>query len=155
MPERASDDISFSLAYNVKGSLLTTDTGVRETMFHEIFHMNDGAHGDWSVRALGADYDAIVKKCGAMNVACLGPYAPNDTMVRGGTFYAFEPNNGLPVREYAAELALRWYKEHRALDRHEPFPQGKRFKCGPPENRRAWDAIVKEFFAIDLVPPCP
>lgn len=154
MPQRASDDIAFSLAYNVKGSLLTTDTGVRETMFHEIFHMNDAAHGDWSVRTLRTDYEAIVKKCGAMNVACLTPYAPNDTMVRGGTFYAFEPNNGLPVREYAAELALRWYKEHRALDRHESFPHG-RFKCGPPENRRAWDAIVKEFFAIDLVPPCP
>lgn len=158
MPQSANDAISFSLAYNVKGSLLTTDQGVRETLFHEIFHMNDAAHGDWSVRALGRDYDAIVKKCGAMNVACLAPYAPNDTMVRGGTFYAFEPNNGLPVREYAAELALRWYKEHRAIARHEPFPQapnGKPFKCGPPENRRAWDAIVKEFFAIDLVPPCP
>ena len=29
------------------------------------------------------------------------------------------------------------------------------FKGGPPEDRRAWDAIVKEFFALDLVPPCP
>lgn len=155
MPTNDSDDISFSLAYNVKGSLLTTDKGVRETMFHEIFHMNDAAHGDWSPRELAKDYDAIVKKCGALNVACLAPYAPNDTMVRGGTFYAFEPNNGLPVREYAAELALRWYKEHRAIARGEPSPQGQPFKCGPPENRRAWDAIVKEFFAIDLVPPCP
>jgi hypothetical protein len=154
MPRSAADDISFSLAYNVKGSLLTTDTGVRETLFHEIFHMNDAAHGDWSPRTLGRDYDAIVKKCGAMNVACLAPYAPNDTMVRGGTYYAFEPNNGLPVREYGAELALRWYKEHRAIARHERFPQAP-FKCGTPENRRSWDAIVKEFFAIDLVPPCP
>jgi hypothetical protein len=154
-PQGPADDISFSLAYNVKGSLLGTDTGVRETVFHEVFHMNDAAHGDWSPRALRADYDAIVKKCGAMNVACLAPYAPNDTMVRGGTYYAFEPNNGLSVREYAAELALRWYKEHRALQRHEQLPTGKPFKCGPPENRRAWDAIVKEFFSLDLVPPCP
>ena len=165
MPQRPDDDISFSLAYNVKGSLLNSDTGVRETIFHEVFHMNDASHGDWSPRALHADYDAIVKKCGAMNAAggtaltsidaCLTPYAPNDTMVRGGTFYAFEPNNGLPVREYAAELALRWYKEHRALQRHEQLPTGRAFKCGPPENRRAWDAIVKEFFSLDLVPPCP
>ena len=155
MPKSINDDISFSLAYNLKGSLLTTDAGVRETIFHEVFHMNDGAHGDWSPRALGADYAAILKKCGAMNVACLTPYAPNDTMVRGGTFYAFEPQNGLPVREYAAELALRWYKEHRAVMRHEQLPTGKAFKCGPPENRRSWDAIVKEFFALDLVPPCP
>jgi len=154
-PRDSSDEIAFSLAYNVKGSLLGADTGVRETLFHEIFHMNDAAHGDWSRRALGVDYAAIVKKCGAMNVSCLRPYAPNDTMVRGGTFYAFEPNNGLPVREYAAELALRWYKEQRAVLHKEPLPGGKPFKCGPPENRRAWDAIVREFFSIDLVPPCP
>jgi hypothetical protein len=154
MPESASDDISFSLSYNVRGSLLTSDTGVRETLFHEIFHMNDAAHGDWSARALLTDYNAILKKCGATNLTCLGPYAPNDTMVRGGTFYAFEQNNGLPVREYAAELALRWYKEHRALQRNEPPPFGRSFKCGPPENRRSWDALVKEFFGIDLVPAC-
>ncbi len=156
MPHDASDPIAFSLAYNVKGSLLGSETGVRETVFHEVFHMNDAAHGDWSRRALGADYAAILARCGAMNVACLRPYAPNDTRVRGGTFYAFEPNNGLPVREYAAELALRWYKEQRAVLRGERLPMGGRaFKCGPPENRRSWGALVKEFFAIDLVPPCP
>jgi hypothetical protein len=116
--------------------------------------MNDSAHGDWSPRALSADYAAILKKCGSTNLTCLAPYAPNDTMVRGGTFYAFEQNNGLPVREYAAELALRWYKEHRALQRGEPMPFGHAFKCGPPENRRSWDALVAEFFAIDLVPAC-
>ncbi|HEY2365990.1 MAG TPA: hypothetical protein VGH87_06370, partial [Polyangiaceae bacterium] len=97
MPKTINVDISFSLAYNLKGSMLTSEAGVREKIFHEVFHMNDGAHGDWSPRALHADYDTIVKKCGAMNVACLTPYAPNDTMVRGGTFYAFEPQNGLPV----------------------------------------------------------
>lgn len=159
-------DGTFTLAFNVEGSLLRTETGVRETIFHEVFHMNDAAHHDWSRRALSADYQAILKKCGAMNVAgpaaggtaqtkmtaCLRPYAPTGTMVRGGTFYAFEPNNGHTVREYAAELALRWYEEERAVLRHEHMPA---FKCGPPENRRSWDALVKEFFAIDLVPPCP
>ena len=156
MPHDASDPIAFSLAYNVKGSLLGTETGVRETVFHEVFHMNDAAHEDWSSRALRADYAAILARCGAMNVACLQPYAPNDTKVRGGTYYAFEPNNGLSVREYAAELALRWYKEQRAVLGGERSPLGGRaFKCGPPENKRSWDALVKEFFAIDLVPPCP
>lgn len=150
---RARDAIAFSLGYNVKGSLLRSETGVRETLFHEIFHMNDAAHGDWSVRTLGKDYAAIVKRCGAMDVACLRPYAPNDTMVRGGTYYAFEPNNGLSVREYAAELALRWYKEHRALWKNQPRLPA--FKCGPPENARAWAALVKEFFGgIDRIPPC-
>ena len=153
VPRDASDEISFSLGYNVKGSLLTSETGVRDTLFHEVFHMNDAAHRDWSPRALSKDYDAIVARCGAMNVGCLRPYAPNDTMVRGGTYYAFEPNNGAPVREYAAELALRWYKEHRALwKKSAPLPG---FKCGPPENARAWDAIVREFFAgVDRTPPC-
>jgi hypothetical protein len=158
MPHGPGDDIAFSLAYNVRGSLLRTETGVRETLFHEMFHMNDDAHHDWSSRALAADYAAIVRKCGTGNVACLRPYAPNDTMVRGGTFYAFQPNNGGRqgnVHEYAAELALRWYKEHLALMHHQPLPGGRAFKCGPPENRRSWDALVKEFFAIDLVPPCP
>jgi hypothetical protein len=29
------------------------------------------------------------------------------------------------------------------------------FKCGPPENARAWQAVVSEFFdGRDLVPPC-
>jgi hypothetical protein len=29
------------------------------------------------------------------------------------------------------------------------------FKCGPPENARAWRALVDEFFAgRDLVPAC-
>jgi hypothetical protein len=29
------------------------------------------------------------------------------------------------------------------------------FKCGPPENARAWQALVAEFFAgRDLVPAC-
>ena len=154
-PARGADDeIAYSLGYNVKGSLLGSETGVRETLFHEVFHMNDAAHRDWSLRVLGGDYAAILKRCGAMNVACLRPYAPNDTMVRGGTFYAFEPNNGASVREYAAELALRWYKEHRALWRKQLRPAA--FKCGPPENARAWDALVKEFFGgIDRIPPCP
>jgi len=29
---------------------------VRETLFHEVFHLNDAAHGDWSVSALGNLY---------------------------------------------------------------------------------------------------
>ncbi len=148
--------IGWSLGYNVAGSLLRSEKGVRETLFHEIFHMNDDAHGDWSYRALSADYDAIVKKCGRMNVACLAPYAPNDTRVRGGTYYAFQGNNGAPVREYAAELALRWYKEERAVLHHERLPGGRPFKCGPPENGRAWKALLAEFFAgKDTTPACP
>jgi hypothetical protein len=145
----------WTVSINVDGSLLRTADGLRETMFHEMFHMNDGDHGDWSPKNLATDYDAIVKKCGT-SVTCLAPYAPNDTQVRGGTYYAFQPNNGLPVREYAAELALRFYKEQRAVLRHEAPPGGKSFKCGPAENARSWKALVGEFFGgLDLTPPCP
>jgi len=77
---------SWAIEYNVAGSLLTSADGVRETLFHELFHLNDEAHRDWSARTLATDYDAIVRKCGT-KVSCLAPYAPNDTMVRGGTYY--------------------------------------------------------------------
>jgi hypothetical protein len=143
----------WTIGWNVSGSLHKNADAVRETLFHEIFHLNDGAHGDWSPKTLGRDYAAIVRKCGR-DVSCLAPYAPGDTKVRGGTYYAFQPDNGVSVREYAAELALRWYREHRAIVRGETLAKPP-FKCGPPENARAWRAMVDEFFAIDLVPPCP
>jgi hypothetical protein len=145
---------SWAITYNVEGSLLTSEAGVEETVFHELFHLNDEAHDGWSGKTLVTDYAAIVKKCGT-KVRCLAPYAPNDTKVRAsGTYYAFQPNNGDGVHEYAAELAVRYWKEQR-----EVAASGKlshpAFKCGPAENARAWKAIVVEFFAgIDHVPAC-
>src|SRR5262249_11353997 len=101
----------WTITHNVVGSLLTTAAGVRETYFHELFHLNDFGHGDWSTQTLAKDYAAIVKKCG-IAVKCLEPYAPNNTKVRSsGTYYAFQPNNGDGVHEYAAELAVRYFKE--------------------------------------------
>ncbi len=145
----------WGIAYNVAGSLLTSAAGVRETLIHELFHDNDEDHGDWSARQLQADYAAILARCGRRpTVACLAPYAPNTTMVRGGTFYAFQQNNGDAVHEYAAELAVRYFQEQ-----SEMLAAGKlarrAFKCGPPENARSWQALVDEFFAgRDLVPAC-
>jgi hypothetical protein len=125
---------------------------VRETLFHEIFHLNDGARS-FSRRALGAIYDGIVARCGA-RTPCLTPYAPTTTMVRGGTYYAFQPDNGDGVHEYAAEIALRYYQDTRATLRGEP-PARRPFRCGPPENARAWALIVSEFFGgVDLLPAC-
>jgi hypothetical protein len=140
----------WSIAYNVVGSINTSADAVRETLFHEIFHLNDEFHDDWSKTELAAIYSAIIAKCHA-RTPCLAPYAPHTTIVVGGTYYAFQPGND--VREYAAELALRYYRETRAqMRRDKPIPA---FKCGPPENARAWAAISKEFFAgVDLVPPC-
>jgi hypothetical protein len=146
----------WSIAYNVSGSLHYHADAVRETMFHEIFHLNDRAHGHWSARVLTPLYDAIVEGCtkaGKLVTGCLSPYAPNDTQVRGGTYYAFQPGNG--VWEYAAELAIRYYREQRALLAGKAAP-GKPFKCGPVPNARAWERLVDEFFGgVDLSPACP
>ncbi len=149
----------WSITHNVVGSLLTTERGVRETYFHELFHLNDFAHGDWSAKTLTTDYKAIIKKCGrtgAKAVRCLSAYAPNDTKVRAtGTYYAFQPDNGDSVHEYAAELAVRYYKEQSAMMSAGQLTSSP-FKCGPAENSRVWKALVDEFFAgQDLVPACP
>jgi len=143
----------WSVAYNLDGSLNTSERGVRELLFHEIFHLNDEAHGDWAMTALRPTFDAIVRRCHGA-VACLAPYAPTATRVRGGSYYAFQENNGATVREYAAELALRYYQEQRAVLRGEAKLAA--FKCGPPENGRAWGLLVGEFFGgVDRTEACP
>lgn len=141
----------WTIAYNVNGSIDTSAAAARETLFHEIFHLDDEDHGDWSQAHLTAPRNAILQRCGA-RTACLAPYAPTSTIVRRGTYYAFQPGND--VREYAAEVALRWYREQRAVLRGESF-DGRPFKCGPEENRVAWEAVGEEFFGgVDLVPAC-
>lgn len=142
------------IEYNVNGSLLTSQSGVLETIVHELFHLNDFDHGDWSASKLQGDYDAIVRKCGT-KAKCLAPYAPNSTKVRAtGTYYAFQPNNGNGVHEYAAELAVRYFREQGQMLRGGKL-RGPAFKCGPAENARAWSLLVDEFFGgRDLVPAC-
>ena len=140
----------WDIAYNFVGTLNISADAVRETMFHEVFHLNDAAHGGWSTGALGSVFDAVAKKCGT-RIACLEPYTPNETIVRGGTYYSFQPGNG--VTEYAAELALRYYREQRAALRN--LPKVKPFKCGPPENAKTWALIRDEFFGgVDAVAAC-
>ena len=146
----------WTVAYNVDGSLNHSGTSVRETMFHEIFHLNDSAHGesgdDWSDKLLGPTYEKIVAQCKA-STPCLAKFAPNDTKVKGGTYYAFQPGND--VREYAAELAVRYYKEQRGVLGMGPVVKTP-FKCTGAENEKSWNAMVAEFFGgIDLTPTCP
>ncbi|MGK3982386.1 hypothetical protein WME99_05080 [Sorangium sp. So ce136] len=142
----------WTVAYNLAGSLHRSADEVRETLFHEIFHLNDSAHGAWSQEALSPIYDAIVARCGT-RIPCLTPYSPNGTIVKGGTYYSFQPGNG--VGEYAAELAIRYYREQRAALRGERLGKSP-FKCGPPENARAWSLLAGEFFGgADGVAPCP
>jgi hypothetical protein len=149
----------WSVAYNVNGSLLGHQRGVRETLFHELFHLNDRQHRDWSDRVLVHLHRRIVQRCtrgrgrrAKLSKRCLKPYAPHRTTVRGGVYYAFHPESG--VGEYGAELAVRYFLEQRAVlgkRRRRPAP----FKCRTPENARAWRLIAKEFFGgVDLVPAC-
>lgn len=145
----------WAIAYNVSGSLHGSGEAVRETWFHEVFHLNDQDHDGWSEQHLTALYDTIVAGCttaGRLSTPCLTPFTPNDTMVRGGTYYAFQPGNG--VGEYAAELALRYYREHR--DHFAGRPPAKRpFKCGPDPSAEAWRRLADEFFGgVDRIPPC-
>lgn len=147
----------WSIGYNVSGSLHGSAEAVRETLFHEIFHLNDAARlsgpEPWSRKKLGSIHDAILQKC-STKPSCLAPYAPMPTMVRGGTYYAFQPNNGDAVNEYGADLAARYYRETRAVLRGDK-PTKPAFKCGPEENGRAWKILVDEFFGgVDLVPEC-
>jgi hypothetical protein len=145
----------WSVAYNVSGSLHTTKDAVRETMFHETFHLNDREHGRWSAKVLTPHYEGVLETCTKnklLSTACLRPYAPNETMVRGGTYYAFQPGNG--VWEYAAELAIRYYREHRQVLAGKKLSK-KAFKCGPEPNPSTWKLLADEFFGgVDLVPPC-
>ncbi|MBM4377227.1 MAG: hypothetical protein FJ095_19270 [Deltaproteobacteria bacterium] len=147
----------WKIAYNVEGSLHRSADAVRETMFHENFHLADQAHSGWSERALGPLHDELMRRCDVerkvvASRVCLRPYAPHSTTVLGGTYYAFHPGNG--VGEYAAELAVRYYEEHLAALAGKAFTTTP-FKCGPPENGRAWRLLVDEFFAgIDRTPAC-
>lgn len=143
------------ISYNVSGSLFTGPARVRETLFHEIFHLNDeGPSGRWSERALAKVYQRIVAKCGARDLKCLAPYAPDSIVVRvpGGTYYSFMPENG--VTEYAADLAKRYYVEQRTVMRGGVVP--KPFKCLTAENAEAWELLVGQFFGgVDRLPACP
>ena len=142
--------VDWAVAYNVSGSLFGSEAGVRGTLFHEVFHLNDQGHGNWSHRALSTIYDRIVNKCGT-DVKCLTPYTPDSIKVRGGTYYDFQPGNG--VGEYAADIARRYYTEHRALLKKEKAITP--FKCGNADNAKAWSLVVDEFFGgVDLVPAC-
>lgn len=139
--------IDWTVSYNVNGTLNGSVPVVRGLLFHEIFHLNDD---DWSTRELGGDYDAIVKKCGT-GIDCLTRYVPEPLIVKGGTYYSFMPGNG--VREYAADLALRYQKEQREVMAGRVVK--KPFKCGAPENARAWSKLVKQFFGgVDRLPSC-
>jgi hypothetical protein len=140
------------IGYNLDGPLHTNLDDVRTTLFHELFHFNDARIGTWSNEVLGEIFASVIAKCGDAH-DCLARYAPYDTLVPEGTYYGFDERIR-DVREYAAELALRYYIEHEAilggghLDRTP-------FKCLSSENAAAWQLLVDTFFGgADLTPSC-
>jgi len=139
--------IDWTVSYNVNGTLNGSLAVVRSLLFHEIFHLNDDG---WSERELSVDYDAIVKKCGT-GIDCLTRYVPEPLIVKGGTYYSFMPGNG--VREYAADLALRYFRDQREVMQGRVVK--KPFKCAAPENARAWSKVSQRFFGgVDRLPSC-
>lgn len=141
------------VGYNVEGPLHVEGGDIGAVLFHELFHLNDQGHDRWSERALEEIYAGIVSSC-ENDEECLEPYAPDDVRVDGGTYYAFDERTN-DVREYAADLALRWLREHRAILRGEKL-EAAPFRCKTPENAAAWKLVVDEFFGgVDLTPACP
>ena len=140
------------VGYNVRGVLHESADLVRTTTFHEIFHLNDQARGAWTSGPIAKVFARIVEQCGDDH-ECLTPFAPDGTTVDGGTYYAFDPRTRDP-REYGAELALRWFEEHRAIVRSGRLEE-RPFKCKTKENLAAWTLVVDEFFgSLDLTPSC-
>lgn len=142
-----------TIGYNVDGPLHTNARDVHETLFHELFHLNDSAQSpSWSASVLAPLFESIIARCGEDH-ACFAPFAPHDTVVPGGTYYAFDPRSR-EVREYAAELALRYLVEHEAILAGRT-PVQPPFKCLTDENRVAWDRLADAFFGgADLTPAC-
>lgn len=140
------------VGYNVEGPLHDSPETVLRTLFHEIFHLNDEGHGRWSGSVLTSPYEAIIEACDDDH-ECLKPFAADDTVVPNGTYYAFDSRTR-DVREYAAEVALRYFIEHRTILAGEKLDSV--FKCAAKENETVWRLIVHEFFGgLDLTPPCP
>lgn len=140
------------VGYNLEGPLHDSQENVTATLFHELFHLNDEARGQWSQSALGGLLEQVVATC-EDDHACFARFAPTDDRVPDGTYYPFDARTR-DVREYAAEIALRWFREQRTLLEGATLAAPP-FKCGADENAQAWQAIVEEFFGgLDLTGEC-
>ena len=131
------------VGYNLEGPLHDSGESVTATLLHEVFHLNDEARGGWTEVALGPVFEEVVSSC-AEDDACFSLFTPDEQRVEGGTYYASDSRTR-DVREYGAELALRWFKEQREVlgsgSTSEPP-----FKCAAEQNEKAWRALVDEFF---------
>ncbi|MBK9264191.1 MAG: hypothetical protein IPM54_30870 [Polyangiaceae bacterium] len=142
--------VSQNIGYNLYGAVNVNDEAVRDTLFHEIFHLNDAWQDNFSARVLAPIEARIIASCKGSE-KCLEPYAPTDTTMNGKSYAFIDGGSG---KEYAAELALRYFREQRLMIDGKPLPVPA-FKCGPAENAEAMALLVDAFFGgVDLVPPC-
>jgi hypothetical protein len=142
--------VSQNIGYNLNGTVNVNDEAVRDTLFHEIFHLNDVWQENFSARLLAPIETRIISRC-QNRQKCLEQYAPTDTTMNGKSYAFTDVGNG---KEYAAELALRYFREQRLMIDGKPLPV-QAFKCGPPENAEAMTLLVDTFFGgVDLVPAC-
>ncbi len=139
-----------NIGYNLNGTVNVHDEAVRDTLFHEIFHLNDVWQDNFSARVLAPIEARILATCKG-SLKCLEPYAPTDTTMNGKPYAFIDGGNG---KEYAAELALRYFREQRLMIDGKPLPIPA-FKCGAPENKESMALLVDAFFGgVDLVPEC-
>jgi hypothetical protein len=139
-----------NIGYNLNGTVNVHAEAVRDTLFHEIFHLNDVWQDNFSARLLAPIEARILDRCKS-NAKCLASYAPTDTTMNGKPYAFIDGGNG---KEYAAELALRYFREQRLLLEGKPLPIPA-FKCGAPENQEAMTLLIETFFGgVDLVPVC-
>lgn len=139
-----------NIGYNLNGTVNVHDEAVRDTLFHEIFHLNDVWQDNFSARMLAPIEGRILATCKG-NVKCLSQYAPTDTTMNGKPYAFIDGGSG---KEYAAELALRYFREQRLMIDGKPLPIPA-FKCGPAENKEAMQLMIDAFFGgVDLVPGC-
>ena len=108
---RARTPAAGTITYNVAGSLLTSaERRARDAVPRAVPPQRRGARRLVGEARSQTDYDAIVAKCGTEDGVPRRRTRRTTRCVRGGTYYAFQPNNGDTVHEYAAELAVRYFE---------------------------------------------
>jgi len=128
--------------YNVEGSLLRARRVSADERVHDCFNTRD--HKDWSQHALSTDFKAIVKKCGTKSCVSHRTHRTTPKSRPTGTYYGVPTETTANVvHEYAAELAVRYFKEQTEMLANGKLA-AKAFKCDRPRTAEV-AGLVDEF----------